>query len=55
MSLDEYRATPKSQKRRKTNKKNIIIYRQALKEWNKAYKLDIYSRLTKFAKVDIEI
>jgi 5-methylcytosine-specific restriction endonuclease McrA len=53
MSIDKYRAKPKSQKRRKTHKKNIMAYRQALKEWNKAYKLDSYSRLMKFAKADI--
>jgi 5-methylcytosine-specific restriction endonuclease McrA len=55
MTLDEYRETTKSQKRRKKQKKNIMSYRQALKEWNKAYKLDIYSRLMKFAKADISL
>jgi hypothetical protein len=56
MSLETYRETPKSQKRRKTNKKNITDYRQALKEWNNnAYPLDIYSRLMKFAKIDISL
>jgi 5-methylcytosine-specific restriction endonuclease McrA len=55
MSIDEYRVTPKSQKRRKTQKKNIMAYRQALKEWNKAYGLDIYSKLMKFAKSDINL
>ena len=53
MELEEYRKTPKSQKRRKTHKKNIIAYRQALKEWNKAYELDKYLRLMKFSKSDI--
>ena len=53
--LDEYREDPKSQKRRKTQKKNIMAYRQALKEWNKAYTLAIYSRLMKFAKSDMSL
>lgn len=55
MSLDEYRETAKSQKRRKTQKKNIMAYRQALKEWNKAYRIDIYSRLLRFSKADIAL
>jgi hypothetical protein len=55
MSIDEYRETPKSQKRRKAQKKNIMAYCQALKEWNKAYTLDIYSRLMKFAKSDMSL
>jgi hypothetical protein len=55
MSLDEYRETSKSQKRRKTQKKNITSYRQALKEWNKAYRLDIYSRLMKYAIFDMDL
>lgn len=55
MTLDEYRETSKSQKRRKLQKKNIIAYRQALKAWNKAYKLDIYSQLMKYAKADITL
>ena len=54
-SLDEYRADPKSQKRRKKHQKNIMAYRQALKEWNKAYKLDKYSRLVKYAKYDMSL
>ena len=55
MSLDEYRETTKSQKRRKTQKKNIVAYRQALKEWNKAYRLDVYPQLMKLAKSDIAL
>ena len=55
MSIDEYRKTQKSLKRRKAQKNNIIAYRQSLKEWNKAYELDIYKRLMKFAKVDISL
>jgi 5-methylcytosine-specific restriction endonuclease McrA len=53
MTLDEYRATPKSQKRRKNHKKNILAYCQALKEWNKAYGVDKYLRRMKFAKPDM--
>lgn len=55
MSLEEYRETPKLQKRRKKQKKNIVAYRRSLKEWNKAYRLDIYSRLMTFAKSDIRL
>jgi 5-methylcytosine-specific restriction endonuclease McrA len=53
MTLDEYRVTTKSINRRRRQKKNIPVFRQALKNWNKEYKLDIYSRLMKFAKTDL--
>jgi hypothetical protein len=52
MTLEEYRETPKSQQRRRVHKKNIPDYRQSLKKWNKAYKLDIYSKLMRFSKKD---
>lgn len=52
MTLEVYRSKPKSIKRRKANKKNIEEYRGALKEWNKAYPLDNYHRLMKYAKSD---
>jgi len=55
ITLEEYRETTKSQKRRKKQKKNIMLYRQALKEWNKAYKLDIYLKLMQFADSDIRL
>ena len=55
MSLEEYRETPESQKRRKAQKKNITLYRKSLKEWNKAYKLDIYLRLMRFSRDDMSL
>ncbi len=55
MSLEEYRETPKSQNRRKAQKKNIALYRKSLKEWNKAYKIDIYSRLMRFSRNDMSL
>lgn len=55
MTLEEYRETKKSQKRRKSHKKHVGKYRQALKEWNSAYPLDLYKKLIKFAKADAKI
>jgi len=55
MSLEVYRETPKSLKRRRAQRKNIGLYRQSLKEWNKAYRLDIYSRLMRYSKNDLSL
>ena len=52
MSLEQYRQTKSSIKRRKGNKKNIGEYLKALKEWNSEYKLDMYRKLVRFAKTD---
>lgn len=55
MSLEEYRETRKSQKRRKSRKKHINKYLLALKEWNRAYRLDLYRKLMRFAKADAKM
>jgi len=55
MPIEVYRSKPKSIKRRKKNKKNIPEYRKAIREWNKAYPLDIYYRLMRFAKSDLQL
>ena len=55
IDLEKYRETSKSQNRRKMHRKNIVLYRQLLKEWNKAYKLDIYSKLMRYSKIDMTL
>jgi hypothetical protein len=53
MTLDEYRVTTKSINNVEGKRTISQFFRQALKNWNKEYKLDIYSRLMKFAKTDL--
>jgi len=52
MSLDDYRQTDKSIRRRKKHIKNIDDYLEALRLWNKEYKLDMYKTLRRYARND---
>ncbi len=51
-SLDEYRSTTHSLKRRLRHKKNIKHYLKELEGWNSKYKLKWYKQLVRFAEGD---
>ena len=51
-SLEEYRESNKSIKKRIQNKRNIRLYLKCLKKWNKYHPLHSYKKLVKYAKDD---
>jgi uncharacterized protein with ParB-like and HNH nuclease domain len=52
MSLEEYRKSDKSIKKRIKNKCNIKQYLNCLKKWNKYHPLQSYKKLIKYARED---